>query len=54
VSELSVSLPMVPEIKAQVRSLDLAVCRKLAEKAVELDTAADVRALVKESFPVKG
>jgi phosphoenolpyruvate-protein kinase (PTS system EI component) len=52
VSELSVSIPMVPEIKAQVRSLDLASCRKLAEKALELDTAAEVRALVKEAFPV--
>jgi multiphosphoryl transfer protein len=52
VSELSVSIPMVPEIKAQVRSLDFENCRKLAEKALELDTAADVRALVKEAFPV--
>jgi len=43
---------MVPEIKAQVRSLDLANCRRLAEKAVELDTATEVRALVKETFPV--
>jgi len=52
VSELSVSIPMVPEIKAQVRSLDLPSCRKLAEKALELDTAAEVRVLVKEAFPV--
>jgi multiphosphoryl transfer protein len=52
VSELSVSIPMVPEIKALVRSLDLANCRKLAEKAVGLDTAAQVRTLVKEAFPV--
>ena len=52
VLELSVSIPMVPEIKAQVRSLDLASCRKLTEKALELDTAAEVRALVKEAFPV--
>jgi len=52
VSELSVSIPMVPEIKAQVRSLDLESCRKMAEKALELDTAAEVRALVKEAFPV--
>jgi phosphoenolpyruvate-protein kinase (PTS system EI component) len=52
VLELSVSIPMVPEIKAQVRSLDLANCRRLAEKALELDTAAEVRALVKETFPV--
>ena len=50
VSELSVSIPMVPEIKAQVRSLDLANCRKLAEKALELDTAAEVRALIQEAF----
>ena len=38
VTELSVSIPMVPEIKAQVRSLDLAACRKLAERALALDT----------------
>jgi len=53
VSELSVSIPMVPEIKAQVRSLDLGSCRKLAEKAVELDTATEVRELVKEAFSVE-
>jgi len=52
VSELSVSIPMVPEIKAQVRSLDLASCRSLAAKALELDTAAEVRTLVKEAVPV--
>jgi len=53
VSELSVSIPMVPQIKAQIRTLDLASCRKLAEKAVDLDTAAEVRALIKEAFPVE-
>ena len=53
VAELSVSIPMVPQIKAQVRSLDLGNCRKLAEKAVELDTAVEVRALVEEAFPVE-
>jgi phosphocarrier protein FPr len=52
VSELSVSIPMVPEIKAQVRSLDLSSCRNLAAKALELDTTTEVRALVKEAFPV--
>ena len=51
VSELSVSIPMVPEIKAQVRTLEFVSCRKLAEKALELDTAADVRALVREAYP---
>jgi phosphoenolpyruvate-protein phosphotransferase len=48
VTELSVSIPMVPEIKAQVRSLDLAGCRKLAETALALDTAAEVRSLVNQ------
>jgi phosphoenolpyruvate-protein kinase (PTS system EI component) len=52
VTELSVSIPMVPEIKAQVRSLDIASCRELAEKALELDTAAEVRTLVKEASRV--
>ncbi|MBW0000499.1 MAG: phosphoenolpyruvate--protein phosphotransferase [Verrucomicrobia bacterium] len=52
VTELSVSIPMVPEIKAQVRTLDLKACRQLAEKAVGLRTADEVRALVKETFPV--
>lgn len=51
VTELSVSIPMVPEIKAQVRTLELRACRQLAEKAVSLRTADEVRALVKESFP---
>lgn len=51
VTELSVSIPMVPEIKAQVRTLDFKACRQLAEKAVGLRTANEVRALVNESFP---
>lgn len=52
VAELSASIPMIPEIKTKVRSLDHESCRQLAEKALELDTAAEVRALVKEAFPV--
>jgi phosphoenolpyruvate-protein phosphotransferase len=51
VTELSVSIPMVPEIKAQVRTLELKACRQLAEKAVSLRTADEVRTLVKESVP---
>ena len=51
VSELSVSIPAVPEIKTQVRGLELSACRKLVEKALLLDTAAEVRALVREAFP---
>src|SRR5262249_13639600 len=45
VAELSVSVPTIPSIKAQIRTLDLAECRRLAEQALELETAADVRAL---------
>jgi phosphocarrier protein FPr len=48
VSELSVSVPTIPSIKAQIRALDLAACRQLAERAIELETAADVRALCPE------
>jgi multiphosphoryl transfer protein len=45
VKELSVSIPSIPSIKAQIRRLNLAQCRQLAEKAVALNTAAEVRAL---------
>jgi multiphosphoryl transfer protein len=48
VAELSVSVPTIPSIKAQIRSLDLATCRQLADRALGLDTAADVRALCPE------
>jgi phosphocarrier protein FPr len=50
VNELSVSVPAIPAIKAQIRTLSLARCRKLAETALSLDTAADVRALVPEPW----
>lgn len=45
VRELSVSIPTIPSIKAQVRRLTLAECKRLAEKAIALDTAAEVRDL---------
>jgi phosphocarrier protein FPr len=45
VAELSVSVPTIPGIKAQIRTLNLDECRRLAERALELETAADVRAL---------
>ena len=45
VAELSVSVPTIPGIKAQIRTLDLTECRRLAEQALEAETAADVRAL---------
>jgi phosphoenolpyruvate-protein phosphotransferase len=46
VKELSVSVSMIPTIKAQVRSLDLDHCQKLAAQALAMETAAEVRALV--------
>jgi multiphosphoryl transfer protein len=46
VSELSVSLPAIPTVKAQIRTLRIDACRKLAERALAAESAADVRALV--------
>jgi multiphosphoryl transfer protein len=46
VDELSVSIPAIPSVKAQIRSLSLAACEKLAARALDLDSAAAVRALV--------
>lgn len=46
VDELSVSIPSIPAVKAQIRDLSLDQCRSLAEKALGADSAASVRALV--------
>lgn len=45
VKELSVSVPVIPSIKAHVRDLSLSECQKLAGHAIALETAAEVRAL---------
>ena len=45
VKELSVSVPVIPSIKAQVRRLSLATCQKMAGQALALETAAEVRDL---------
>ena len=45
VKELSVSVPTIPSVKAQVRQLSLRQCQELAQKAIACDTAAEVRAL---------
>jgi phosphocarrier protein FPr len=45
VKELSVSVPVIPTVKAQVRSLSLGQCQKLAGQAIALETAAEVRDL---------
>ena len=46
VDELSVSVPVIHAIKAQVRRLRLAECRTLAEAALACGDATEVRALV--------
>jgi phosphocarrier protein FPr len=46
VDELSVSLPAIPAVKAQIRSLRLDTCRELAERALSAASAEEVRALV--------
>ena len=46
VDELSVSIPAIPAVKAQIRLLSLATCQDLAARALDLNSAAEVRALV--------
>lgn len=46
VDELSVSVPAIPAIKAQVREWKLSEGQALAARALQRDTAEDVRALV--------
>ena len=48
VDELSVSLPAIPTVKAQIRRLSLTSCRDLAKRALECWTVGDVRALESE------
>lgn len=51
VRELSVSPRSVPDIKARVRGLDLASCRREALALCELESAAAVRARAREVWP---
>ncbi|MEZ0254287.1 MAG: phosphoenolpyruvate--protein phosphotransferase, partial [Chthoniobacter sp.] len=48
IDELSVSLPAIPTVKAQIRRLSLAACRDLAQRALTCATAGEVRALLPE------
>jgi phosphoenolpyruvate-protein phosphotransferase len=49
IDELSVSLPAIPTVKAQIRHLSHASCRELAQRALTCATAEEVRALVPET-----
>ena len=44
VDELSVSVPLIPAIKARVRELDFAACQTLAQQVLGLESAEQVRA----------
>jgi phosphocarrier protein FPr len=46
IDKLSVSLPAIPTVKAQIRRLSLATCRDLAQQALKCATAEEVRALI--------
>jgi len=48
--ELSVSIPSVPTVKAQVRQLNIANLQSLARAALNCATAPEVRALVKQQL----
>jgi phosphocarrier protein FPr len=50
VDELSVSLPAIPAVKAQIRSLQIADCKQLAVRALAAESAEDVRALVPDPY----
>ncbi|KQP13233.1 phosphoenolpyruvate--protein phosphotransferase [Pseudorhodoferax sp. Leaf267] len=51
ITELSASPAVLPEIKAVVRRLDAALCRTVAARALQLDAAYEIRALVRISWP---
>ncbi|MFP3517645.1 phosphoenolpyruvate--protein phosphotransferase [Pseudomonas sp. SIMBA_077] len=49
VDELSVSVPLIATIKAQVRELAFSTCQTLAQQVLALDSAAQVRAALQSS-----
>jgi multiphosphoryl transfer protein len=51
VAKLSVGPTLVPEVKARVRALELESCKREARRILDLTSAADVRARVRELWP---
>jgi phosphocarrier protein FPr len=49
IDELSVSLPAIPAVKAQIRHLRRDTCRELAQRALKCATAEEVRGLAPET-----
>ena len=54
VDELSVSVPAVAAVKAQVRALSFETCRDLAARALDADTEAEVRAMAPAVWTERG
>jgi len=52
VTELSVSTPQIGEIKARVRSLDAAECRRIVPSLLQLGSAAKVREACRQHWPL--
>ena len=50
IDELSVSIPAIPTVKAQIRRLNFAACQLLARRALDCSTAEEVRALVPDDI----
>jgi phosphoenolpyruvate-protein kinase (PTS system EI component) len=46
IRELSVNAPSIPSVKQAVRSVDAEAARSLADEALKLSSAGEVRALV--------
>ncbi|MDR3607141.1 MAG: phosphoenolpyruvate--protein phosphotransferase [Oligoflexia bacterium] len=46
VDELSVSVPAIPAIKAQIRQLKLSDCESLAKRALEAESAQEIRSWI--------
>jgi phosphocarrier protein FPr len=53
IAELSANAPSIPAVKQAVRGVDAEAARDLAEQALELSSAAEVRTLVAEGAAVR-
>lgn len=51
VTSLSATRSGIPDLKAFIRTLDMDTCRAVAEEALSLDSAAEVRAMVARRWP---
>lgn len=54
VAELSVAIPSIPSVKARLRGIAMARAEDVARRALDCTSAAEVRALVHDTFDVSG